>query len=145
MTEADHLFYFLLVVLPFLLIVFSFSTAYAGNISELSSGVFPVVQYQIYESVLLRDCLIDENHGFGSIDLNKFNEEDFKDCIPLKSRFEGGLIVEYSYFNSSGDLQTGYVETENVMVLLTGDQLFFEYPVFINGSIGVLKITYLYI
>ncbi len=140
MNENDFLLYFFLVIMPILIVVFAFITFYVGSFSQLSGSVFPEAQYQIYESVLLRDCLVDEEKGFGVIDIDKFTDDNLHECLGLKDAREGGLMLDL--IHSEG---ADYIETQNLRSVMSGsERKFYEYPVIVNEEVALLKITYLH-
>ncbi len=143
-NETDTILFFVVIVLPILMLVFGFSTSIAGTIQDHGKGTIPQLEYKAYESALLRNCFVEEKNSRDynmKLDEDKISEESLRDCLPLTSRYEGGIFIDLSVEELGIDRR---METENVHLKTSANSYKTTYPVTVDGYNGLMELTYLY-
>ena len=146
LSDADHLLYFLLIILPILLIITGVLIYFTGTYDYAISGVLPTLEYKVHENVLVKDCLAVKEHRTytGIIDIQKFNEDNMQTCLKLERASQLAITAELYIVEDSRDL---IWESDNLALKSPRFRERFTYPVrVLDGDelkTGLLRLTYL--
>ncbi|MFT4261161.1 MAG: hypothetical protein ACMXX9_01890 [Candidatus Woesearchaeota archaeon] len=111
----DHIAFFIIIIVPFLMIYFFFLANISNAIEDSAAGIFPDLETQIYQNRLLNseNCFAYQNDAgrviAGTIDPNKLAEERFRACLPLLTAQERGVEILIDLEN-----ETKIFRTDNV-------------------------------
>lgn len=111
----DHIAFFIIVIVPFLVIYFFFLANISNAIEESASGIFPDLETQIYQNRLLNseNCFAYQTPNgrtvSGTLDPEKLVIERFRTCLPLLTSQERGVEILIDLEN-----ETKIFRTDNV-------------------------------
>ena len=94
----DHIFFFSMVFLPFLILYFFFLSGIYETIEESASGIFPELETQIYQNRLLYSphCFAYEEKGrtyTGILDPDKITRDRLISCLPFLTQQERAIEI----------------------------------------------------
>lgn len=151
LTESNKMLYWIVIVLPFIIVLTGIVILAVFNVREAVGGVLPGTEEMIIETRLLYspNCLAykDTTTGrvyTGVIDLDKFSVETLTNCVHYEKVTDYALRLELFYTKDDGeDEYADSITTPNWDLKHHGSFKLKSFPVQVQGK-GPGRLTFIY-
>jgi hypothetical protein len=140
----DHMAFFVIIVVPFLLIYFFYLGWVTDAVEDNAAGILPDLETQIYQNRLLysENCFAYSENGriyTGVIDPNKLTQEVMSSCLPFLTSNERGVEIRIDLEDKEVLLRTQNIQ--GLMILRTFETNLV--PVIVQGQgPKIMRITH---